>query len=232
MKLQDTRITPSKIGLVDTHVCLAFAGLNADARILVDKARLEAQSHRLTVEDPVTIEYITKYVAGVQQRYTQSGGVRPFGISTLIVGFDKGDKTPRLYQTEPSGIYSAWYAFSNAVTSRLAHTQRRKANAIGRSSKTVREFLERNHKDEMDREETIKLTVKSLLEVVQTGAKNIEIAIMAPGKLIEMLPVEDIEAYVKSIETEKQEEAAKKKTGRGGTSGAIPSRSDAGASGT
>ena len=108
MKLQDTRITPSKIGLVDSHVCLAFAGLNADARILVDKARLEAQSHRLTVEDPVTIEYITKYVAGVQQRYTQSGGVRPFGISTLIVGFDKGDKTPRLYQTEPSGIYSAW----------------------------------------------------------------------------------------------------------------------------
>jgi 20S proteasome subunit alpha 4 len=66
----------------------------------------------------------------------------------------------------------------------------------------------------MDREETIKLTVKSLLEVVQTGAKNIEIAIMAPGKLLEMLPVEDIESYVKNIETEKQEEAAKKKTGR------------------
>jgi len=109
MKLQDTRITPSKIGLVDTHVCLAFAGLNADARILVDKARVEAQSHRLTVEDPVSIEYITKYVAGVQQRYTQSGGVRPFGISTLIVGFDKNDTIPRLYQTEPSGIYSAWY---------------------------------------------------------------------------------------------------------------------------
>jgi hypothetical protein len=108
MKLQDTRITPSKIGLLDTHVCLAFAGLNADARILIDKARLEAQSHRLTVEDPVTIEYITKYVAGVQQRYTQSGGVRPFGISTLIVGFDSGSKVPRLYQTEPSGIYSAW----------------------------------------------------------------------------------------------------------------------------
>lgn len=108
MKLQDTRITPSKLGLIDDHVCLAFAGLNADARILVDKARVEAQSHRLTVEDPVAIEYITKYVAGVQQRYTQSGGVRPFGISTLVVGFDKGDDTPRLYQTEPSGIYSAW----------------------------------------------------------------------------------------------------------------------------
>lgn len=108
MKLQDTRITPSKIGLIDTHVGLAFAGLNADARILIDKARLEAQSHRLTVEDPVTIDYITRYVAGVQQRYTQSGGVRPFGISTLIVGFDKSSEIPRLYQTEPSGIYRAW----------------------------------------------------------------------------------------------------------------------------
>jgi len=54
----------------------------------------------------------------------------------------------------------------------------RKANAIGRSSKTVREFLEKNHKDDMTRDESIKLTIKSLLEVVQTGAKNIEISVM------------------------------------------------------
>jgi len=213
MKLQDTRITPSKICLVDNHVALAFAGLNADARILVDKARVEAQSHRLTVEDPVSIEYITKYIAGVQQRYTQSGGVRPFGISTLVVGFDPNDETPRLYQTEPSGIYSAW-----------------KANAIGRSAKTVREFLERNHQDAMTREDTIKLTIKSLLEVVQTGAKNIEIAVSAPGKKLEMLNTEEIEKYVESINTEKQEEAEKKRPGGGarasaaaGTS-AIPTR--------
>ena len=66
----------------------------------------------------------------------------------------------------------------------------------------------------MDREETVKLTVKSLLEVVQTGAKNIQIAIMAPGQAVEMLPTEDIESYVRRIETEKQEEAAKKKTSR------------------
>ncbi|EGP84856.1 unnamed protein product [Zymoseptoria tritici ST99CH_1A5] len=203
LKLQDTRITPSKISMVDTHVCLAFAGLNADARILVDKARLEAQSHRLTVEDPVSIEYITKYVAGVQQRYTQSGGVRPFGISTLIVGFDPGSKEARLYQTEPSGIYSAW-----------------KANAIGRSSKTVREFLERNHKDAMPRDDTIELTIKSLLEVVQTGAKNIEIAIMAPGKGVEMLAGEEIEKIVEKINTEKDAAAEANASRRGGARGA------------
>ena len=78
----------------------------------------------------------------------------------------------------------------------------------------MREFLERNHKDDMDREETIKLTVKSLLEVVQTGAKNIEIALMAPGKTLEMLPVEDIERYVESINAEKQEEQQSRR-GRG-----------------
>jgi len=75
----------------------------------------------------------------------------------------------------------------------------------------------------MDREATISLTVKSLLEVVQTGAKNIEIAIMAPGKTIEMLPSEQIEQYVKTIEQEKQEEQAKKKPGRPGTS-SLPTR--------
>jgi hypothetical protein len=49
----------------------------------------------------------------VFQRYTQSGGVRPFGISTLIVGFDPNDTRPRLYMTEPSGIYSAWKVCAN-----------------------------------------------------------------------------------------------------------------------
>ena len=97
-------------------MCLAFAGLNADSRILIDRARIEAQSHRLTVEDPVTVEYITKYIATVQQRYTQSGGVRPFGISTLVVGFDPGDDVPRLYLTEPSGIYSAWLVVCSSFT--------------------------------------------------------------------------------------------------------------------
>jgi 20S proteasome subunit alpha 4 len=55
----------------------------------------------------------------LKQRYTQSNGRRPFGISCLIGGFDE-DGTPRLYQTEPSGTYHEW-----------------KANATGRNAKTV-----------------------------------------------------------------------------------------------
>ncbi|ORZ11133.1 proteasome subunit alpha type-7 [Absidia repens] len=196
LKLQDPR-TVRKIAMLDDHIAMAFAGLTADARVLINKARTECQSHRLTVEDPASVEYITRHIAQVQQKYTQSGGVRPFGISTLIIGFD--NNAPRLYMTEPSGIYTAW-----------------KANAIGRSSKTVREFLEKNYSDTMDDKAAIKLTVKSLLEVVQTGAKNIEIAVMTADHQVKILDLTEVEAVVAEIEKEKEEEAEKKKKPLGG----------------
>lgn len=81
---------------------MAFAGLTADARVLIDRAKLECQSHKLSLEDPVSIEYITGYIAQLKQKYTQSNGKRPFGISALITGFDE-EGTPRLFQTDPSG---------------------------------------------------------------------------------------------------------------------------------
>lgn len=164
--------------------------------MLVDRARVECQSHRLTVEDPVSIEYITKHIAGIQQKYTQSGGVRPFGISTLLIGFDHDEPTkPKLYMTEPSGIYSAW-----------------KANAIGRSSKTVREFLEKNWKADLDRKDSIKLAVKSLLEVVQTGAKNIDLTIMDGHASVTHLTLDEISDVVAEIEREKEQEAERKRS--------------------
>ncbi|KAI8998030.1 nucleophile aminohydrolase [Gaertneriomyces semiglobifer] len=195
VKLQDPR-TIRKIAMLDDHICMTFAGLTADARVLINKARMECQSHRLTVEDAVSVEYITRYIAGVQQKYTQSGGVRPFGISTLIIGFD-ADKVPKLYQTDPSGIYSEW-----------------KAATIGRSSKTVREFLEKNYKESMDRNETIKLAVKSLLEIVQTGSKNIDIAVMGEDAVLRTLEASEVEAITKEIEEENAAAEAEKKNRR------------------
>ncbi|MGH0131662.1 UNVERIFIED_CONTAM: hypothetical protein FKN15_062486 [Acipenser sinensis] len=73
---QQKERTVRKICALDEHVCMAFAGLTADAGIVINRAR----------------------------RYTQSNGYRPFGISALIVDFDYNGP-PRLYQTDPSGTW-------------------------------------------------------------------------------------------------------------------------------
>eukprot|EP01147_Barroeca_monosierra_P010498 gene10498-2627_t len=191
LKLQDTR-TVHKIASIDDHIAVAFAGLTADARVLVNKARVESQSHRLTVEDAPTVEYMTRHIAATKQLYTQSNGRRPFGVSALIVGFDPDGK-PRLFQTEPSGNYSAW-----------------KANAIGGPrSKTSREYLEKNYSEETiaTQEGTLRLAVKALLEVAQSGSKNIEVSVMKKDTLLKTLSTEEIEEIVSQIEAEKDAES-------------------------
>lgn len=105
-----------KIVRIDDHISLAFSGLSADARVLVDKARLECQSYRLTAEDAPSIEYIARTIGSVQQKYTQRGGVRPFGIFSIIAGVGN-DGIPQLWSVDPSGIYFAWKANAGSYPS-------------------------------------------------------------------------------------------------------------------
>jgi 20S proteasome subunit alpha 4 len=185
-KLQEAR-TVRKICQLDEHLVVAFAGLTADARVLIAEARLECQSYRLTVEDKPSVEYISRHIAKIQQRSTQRGGRRPYGISTLIVGFDD-DGTPQLYQTDPSGTYSAW-----------------KANAIGRSQKQVLEFLEKHYTDEIKDDACVLLAVKALMEVAESGAKSIELVVLRRGRPMEVLPDAEVERLVKQVEAEQEE---------------------------
>mmetsp|Transcript_21775 Transcript_21775/g.61209 ORF Transcript_21775/g.61209 Transcript_21775/m.61209 type:complete len:251 (-) Transcript_21775:37-789(-) len=193
-KLQDAR-TVRKIIMIDSHVCLAFAGLTADARVLINKARVEAQSHRLNLEDPVTVEYISRHIAKIQQKYTQSGGVRPFGVATLIAGFDHSGEEPKLYQTDPSGTFSEW-----------------KANATGKNSKAVREFLEKKYKDDLAEDAAIELTIRALMEAVESGSKNMDIAVMRRETGLTLLRNDHVDRVVKKIEEEKEEEEKARKS--------------------
>ena len=189
-KLQDPR-TVRKIHKLDDNIVLSFAGLTADARVLINRTLIECQSYRLTYEDAPSVEHVAEYVSGIQQRYTQSGGVRPFGISTLIMGFD-GDE-PKLFQTEPSGNYTAW-----------------KAIAIGRNQKNVKEYLEKNY-DEETAQDGVKLACRALLEVVEAGGKTIEVAILKKGMELQFLTDEEVDAVVTVLEAEKVAAEASKK---------------------
>eukprot|EP00551_Chaetoceros_affinis_P003931 CAMPEP_0203641370 /NCGR_PEP_ID=MMETSP0088-20131115/6685_1 /ASSEMBLY_ACC=CAM_ASM_001087 /TAXON_ID=426623 /ORGANISM="Chaetoceros affinis, Strain CCMP159" /LENGTH=250 /DNA_ID=CAMNT_0050496795 /DNA_START=100 /DNA_END=852 /DNA_ORIENTATION=+ len=197
-KLQDPR-TIRKIVPIDSTTTLAFAGLTADARVLINKTRVEAQSYRLTCEDSPSVEYMARFIARTQQKYTQRGGVRPFGIATLIVGFglnDKNEEVPVLYQTDPAGTYSSW-----------------RAQVIGgRNAKSLREFLEKNYNDDLGEKEAVKLSVQALLEVVDSGAKNMEICVVKTGGVKHMMEESEVDAIVKEIEAE-VEEGKQKGTG-------------------
>mmetsp|Transcript_3100 Transcript_3100/g.8225 ORF Transcript_3100/g.8225 Transcript_3100/m.8225 type:complete len:222 (-) Transcript_3100:66-731(-) len=181
-KLQDAK-TVRKLVQIDDHTCLVFSGLLADARTLIDRARVEAQSYRLTMDEPASVEHIARYIANIQQKYTQSGGVRPFGVSTFVLGFD--GENPRLFQTDPSGTFSEW-----------------KANAVGRNSKTIREYLEKNFEDTEGRATPI-LALKALTEMVEPSSKMIDVAVLTKGSPTTYLSNEEIDAMLKEIEEEK-----------------------------
>ena len=117
-----------KIFSIDDQIATAIAGLTADARILVNQARIQAQVHRITYNEPITVEALTRRLANVKQMYTQHAGVRPFGVSLLIAGCDEV-LGPQLYMTEPSGSYWSY-----------------RATAIGSSAPTIIEFLEGEYK--------------------------------------------------------------------------------------
>lgn len=126
------------------------------------------------------------------QKATQQGGRRPFGISTLLVGHDV-DGTPHLWQTDPTGTCSEWTA-----------------NAIGRSTKTVTEYLEKHHTspETCTEQEAIRLCVSALLEVVESGGKNIELAVIRRGHAMDLVSQDTLDVLSKEISEEKEKQKA------------------------
>jgi len=172
-----------KIFKVDEHIGAAIVGLSSDARILIDQARVYAQSNRLTYDEPIDAEVVTKRICDIKQLYTQHAGVRPFGVSIIFGGVDKTGS--RIFYTHPSGTYRGY-----------------KATAVGAGRETVLSILKDEYREEMTLEETAKLAVKCLikaLEARQLPPRMKIVAISSATKKMEILEDDKIEGYMKEL---------------------------------
>ena len=176
-----------KIFKVDDHIGAAIVGLSSDARILIDQARIYAQSNKLTYDEPIDVEVVTKRICDIQQMYTQHAGVRPFGVSIVFAGVDKTGT--RVFGTHPSGTYRGY-----------------KATALGAGREIVLAVLKDEYKENMALEETTNLVIKCLTKALEARQlpPRIKIAVIsAATKKLEMLTDEAVEARVKELGSSK-----------------------------
>lgn len=170
-----------KIYQVDEHIGAASSGLIADARRMVEDARLESQRNRMAYDEEVSVAELTRRISNTSQIYTQYGGIRPFGCALLIAGVDSNGK--QLYETDPSGAYTQYLA-----------------TAIGSGKKEVEKFFEKNYKANLTKEEAIKLAVNALKQVSagKLNVKNVNIAVAdATDGVFKKLTSDNIEAALK-----------------------------------
>ncbi len=172
-----------KIFQIDDHIGVATSGLVADARVLVDFARVQAQLNKTTYSESIGIEAIAKEICDFKQSYTQSGGVRPFGTSLLIAGIE-GEKM-RIFETDPSGALLEY-----------------KATGIGSGRTEIMEFLEKKYTEDIDLNKAIILGLEALANVTESSLNelNIEIGIieLSTRKFRKLIPSE-VKKYVSGI---------------------------------
>lgn len=150
-----------KLYIIDSHILCAVAGWTADANVLLEEARLAAQRHLFRYDEPIPVEQLTQQICDLKQNYTQFGGLRPFGVSFLIAGWDKHKKF-QLYHTDPAGNYAAW-----------------KSTAIGQNSVSAQSILKTEWNENLSLEAGLELAAKILVQTtdaVSTSAEHTEFA--------------------------------------------------------
>jgi proteasome alpha subunit len=171
--LAEKRIMPlqepdsvEKISKIDDHLGVATSGFMADARRLIQEARVKAQSYWLTYEEEIPAEALADHICDIKAQFTQGGGARPYGVA-MIIGSVDSDDSPRLFVTDPVG--TSW-GYLAAV--------------IGRGSSAAGEYLEKNYNRKAPLDEAIKLALKALKAASDSEltAENVEIVV---------IPIED-----------------------------------------
>lgn len=183
-RIRDNLIAPEsavKVFEVDEHVMATAAGIASDARVLVDRARLLSQQHRVSYGTPIDPISVIQMIADNKQAYTQYGGSRPYGVAVMIAGVSKG--RGHLYTSDITGNFFAY-----------------KANSIGENDEQVKEELRKGVNENMTMEEGVKFVMKIFKDLL---GKNFELARfdvgMIPlkeGKLVR-LHGEDLRKFIK-----------------------------------
>ncbi len=184
-RIVDKLVVPEaveKIWQVDDHIMATAAGILSDARILVERAQERAAGHKVTYDSPVDIISVVKDLANVMQFCTQSGGLRPFGVSLLIAGIDE-DGT-KLFQLDPTGIFNQY-----------------KAVVIGEGEAEVEEVLHKEYKESLSWEEGLRLSLQALKKAIdgkEFSAERIATSLIRDSKrVMEILSKEELVKYLR-----------------------------------
>jgi proteasome alpha subunit len=144
-RIKDILITndsSNRIHEIDSHIIASIAGITSDGRVLIDKAQLLAQQHRVTYDSPIEPESVIKTISDIKQQFTQYGGARPFGVSLMTAGVY--EKKPQVFTSDITGNYFSYYA-----------------NAIGENDEKIKEKLREKYKKDL----TIKQGVRVALDI-------------------------------------------------------------------
>ncbi|XP_075147043.1 proteasome alpha2 subunit [Haematobia irritans] len=150
----------NRVEMITGHIGMIYSGMGPDYRLLVKQARKLAQNYYLTYKEPIPVAQLVQRVATLMQEYTQTGGVRPFGVSLLICGWDSD--RPYLFQCDPSGAYFAW-----------------KATAMGKNAVNGKTFLEKRYSEDLELDDAVHTAILTLKEGFEgkMTADNIEVGI-------------------------------------------------------
>mmetsp|Transcript_34334 Transcript_34334/g.61268 ORF Transcript_34334/g.61268 Transcript_34334/m.61268 type:complete len:241 (-) Transcript_34334:177-899(-) len=157
-----------KVMEIDSHIGCAMSGLTADARTLIDHARVETQQHRFSYNEPMPIESCTQSLCDLALRFGEDGeegGMsRPFGVALLVAGMDV-DNGPVLYHTDPSGTFVKY-----------------DAKAIGSGSEGAQTALQENFRKDLTLKEAEVLALSTLKQVMEEKVTptNVDISKVAP----------------------------------------------------
>lgn len=201
-KLLDPGNEKEKLYIIDDHIVGATAGWTADAHVLTNYARVTAQRHRFSFDEPQPIESLVVRLCDTKQSYTQFGGLRPFGVALLIAGWD-ADLGFQLYHTDPAGNYLGW-----------------RATSIGQNSATANAVLRTEWNEDLDLEGAKKLAASVLLKTVDSAGATpgrLEFAVVYRENertVIKILPDQEIDALIKQCQKEQQDKEKKENESR------------------